>query len=104
MGQSCAHARIECGNPVPTTGLTAGPRQSRARVKPDRNRAAKCERAATQSHATPFNDFLKALKLFLGLQGDSEGRAALHRAGIRSKGVGTRIAVDNVGAWSIKQG
>ena len=40
--------------------------------------AAKCERAATQSHATPFNDFLKALKLFLGLQGDSEGRAALH--------------------------
>ncbi|CAJ1338400.1 unnamed protein product, partial [Effrenium voratum] len=67
--------------------------------------AAKCERAATQSHATPFNDFLKALKLFLGLQGDSEGRAALHRAGIRSKGVGTRrVAVDNVGAWSIKQG
>ena len=24
MGQSCAHARIECGNPVPTPGLTAG--------------------------------------------------------------------------------
>ena len=28
-GQSCAHARIEWGNPAPTTGLTAGPRQSR---------------------------------------------------------------------------
>ena len=24
MGQSCAHARIEWGNPVPTPGLTAG--------------------------------------------------------------------------------
>ena len=24
MWQSCAHARIECGNPVPTPGLTAG--------------------------------------------------------------------------------
>ena len=39
-GQSCAHARIEWGNPAPTTGLTAGPRQSRTRVKPDRNRGA----------------------------------------------------------------
>ncbi|CAJ1378734.1 unnamed protein product [Effrenium voratum] len=64
--------------------------------------AAKCERAATQSHATPFNDLLKAVKLFLGLQGGSEGRAALHRAGIRLKGVGTRRVA--VGAWSIKQG
>ena len=24
MGHSCAHARIECDNPVPTPGLTAG--------------------------------------------------------------------------------